>query len=68
MNANKIIKSTYHSFALLILLFVAITFLCRPYFTNKRINIFIIVSLVLIALFHAYDVWWFYYKEGPAPI
>ena len=68
MLMNKIIKSTYHTFALIIILFVAILLMKYKCITNKRLNLIISISLILIAIFHAYDVWWFYNKEGPAPI
>jgi hypothetical protein len=68
MNMNKIVKITYHTYALLIILLVAILYITHPYYTNKKINLFIFISLLLIVIFHAYDVWWFYKHDGPAPI
>jgi len=68
MLMNKIIKSTYHTFAMIILLFVAILLIKHQCIINKRLNLFTAIALILIAIFHAYDVWWFYNKEGPAPI
>jgi hypothetical protein len=60
------IKSLYHTFAFCLLFVIAIAFMKRPYFTRN--NTMVIVFLLAIAVFHAYDVWWFSCHEGPAPI
>jgi len=58
MNQNKIIKTSYHLFATIFLLYLA--------FTLK--NTLIRLILVFLAIFHCYDTWWFLNNEGNAPI
>jgi TRAP-type mannitol/chloroaromatic compound transport system permease small subunit len=59
MNQNQIIKSSYHLFAFLFLIILAFTL---------KINIYIKLGLIFIAIFHAYDVWWFFNNTKDAPI
>jgi len=54
--------------ATFLLLWLALSFFRKPYLHKKLWNQVIIVSLLLMAVFHAYDVWWFCEKDGPAPI
>jgi hypothetical protein len=64
----KAIKIAYHTFATVLLLWLALSFFRKPYLHKKLWNQVVIVSLLLMAIFHAYDVWWFCEKDGPAPI
>lgn len=59
LTQNQIIKSIYHLFASLFLLYLSISF-------SK--HIFIKSILILLAFFHAYDTWWFFTNDGNAPI
>lgn len=59
MNTNQIIKTSYHLFATLFLLFLV-------YYIK---NIYIRIILIFLAIFHLYDTWWFCLNEkGNAPI
>ena len=58
MNQNKIIKTFYHLFATIFLLYLA--------FTLK--NLLIRLILLFLAVFHLYDTWWFLNNDGNAPI
>jgi len=60
MNQNQIFKSSYHLLAALLLLYIA--------FNVMKLHIVFKVLLVLVAIFHLYDVWWFYNNDGNAPI
>jgi TRAP-type mannitol/chloroaromatic compound transport system permease small subunit len=60
MNTNKIIKTSYHLFASLFLLFLV--------YSLDEYNVIIRILLLLIAIFHIYDTWWFLHNEGNAPI
>ena len=58
MNQNKIIKTSYHLFATIFLLYLACTLK----------NLLIRLILLFLAVFHCYDTWWFLNNEGNAPI
>jgi len=61
MNTNQIIKTSYHLFATLFLIFLA--------FYIKNLNLLIKIILIFLAIFHLYDTWWFLNNEkGNAPI
>jgi hypothetical protein len=60
MNQNQIIKTSYHLFATLFLLYLVIYI--------KSLNNICKVILVFLAIFHLYDTWWFLNNEGNAPI
>lgn len=60
LSQNQIIKSTYHLFATIFLLYLA--------FFIKYNNRIIPSILFLLAFFHAYDTWWFFTNDGNAPI
>lgn len=60
MNQNQIIKSSYHLFATLFLLYLA--------FFIKSIPLFCKIILLLLVVFHLYDTWWFFNNTGNAPI
>lgn len=61
MNSNQIIKTSYHLFATIFLLYLA--------FYIKNLNLFIKFILIFLAIFHLYDTWWFLNNEkGNAPI
>lgn len=69
MNKIRIIKVVYHALAslfLFYLFYVAVMIMMkkRPPFLLSLATVF----LFAMAAFHAYDVWWFLYKDGPAPI
>lgn len=59
MNQNQIIKSSYHGLTFLFLLYLAITL---------KVNTLIKLLLIFIAIFHAYDTYWFFNNTGNAPI
>ena len=59
MNQNQIIKSFYHFVASVLILYVVF---------YVKINIVLKVLLFFIAIFHLYDVWWFYNNDGNVPI
>ena len=59
MNLNQIVKTSYHLFATLFLVFLIF------YIQNKYIRFI----LLFLAIFHLYDTWWFLNNEkGNAPI
>jgi hypothetical protein len=59
MNSNQIIKTSYHLFATLFLIYLV--------FYIK--NLYIRIILIFLAIFHLYDTWWFLNNEkGNAPI
>jgi len=60
MNQNQIIKSSYHLFATLFLLYLV--------FFIKNMPLFCKIILLLLAIFHLYDTWWFFNNTGNAPI
>ena len=61
MNSNQIIKTTYHLFATLFLLYIA--------FYTIKLHIIIKIILIFLAIFHLYDTWWFFtHEKGNAPI
>jgi protein-S-isoprenylcysteine O-methyltransferase Ste14 len=67
----KAIKIAYHTFATVLLLWLALSFFLQKSCLDrkkKRWNRCVAVCLFLMAIFHAYDVWWFCEKDGPAPI
>lgn len=54
-------KFLYHLFCTIFLLYLALF-----YFYNSK---YIQYILIIIALFHLYDCWWFYYEKNKnAPI
>jgi len=60
MTQNQILKSVYHLFATFLLLFVV--------FRVKNVNFILKGMLIFVAIFHMYDVWWFFNEDGNAPI
>ena len=59
MNQNQIIKTSYHLFATIFLLYLAI----------KSDNLIIRLILIFLAIFHLYDTYWFLNNsKGNAPI
>jgi len=58
MDQNKFIKTSYHLFATLFLVYLAFNF----------DNIGIQLLILFLAIFHFYDVYWFMSCEGNAPI
>ena len=60
IDQNKIIKTSYHLFSTIFLLYLAIIL-------NKS-NILIRLLLLFLAIFHLYDTWWFLNNDGNAPI
>ena len=60
MNQNQIIKSSYHLFATLFLLYLI--------FFIKNIPLLCKIILLLLSIFHLYDTWWFFNNSGNAPI
>lgn len=60
MSNNQIIKSIYHLIVAILLLFIT--------FTIKNIHIVLKGMLVIAAIFHIYDVWWFLHYDKDAPI
>lgn len=59
MNIITTIKFSYHLFVFIFLLYVAFFFYFPSYVKNL---------LIIIALIHGYDCWWFYKYTGNAPI
>jgi hypothetical protein len=60
MTPNQIVKSVYHLFAALLLLFVA--------FRVKNMQSILKGLLIFVSISHIYDVWWFFNHDGNAPI
>jgi hypothetical protein len=60
MNQNQIIKSSYHLFATLFLLYLALFI--------KSLNLICRLLLIFLVIFHLYDTWWFFNNDGNAPI
>ena len=60
MNQNQIIKSSYHLFTTLFLLYLV--------FFIKNIPLFCKIILIFISIFHLYDTWWFFNNSSNAPI
>lgn len=60
MNQNQIVKTSYHLFATLFLLYLV--------FFIKEIPMICKIILIFLAIFHLYDTWWFFYNSGNAPI
>jgi hypothetical protein len=60
MTPNQIVKSAYHFFAAVLLLFVA--------FRVKNLQYILKGLLIFVSVFHMYDVWWFLNDDGNAPI
>jgi len=56
----KIVKIVYHALACLLLVHVAVVL--------ARRRLLVACCLIAIAVFHAYDVWWFFNQKDPAPI
>jgi len=57
---NQIIKFSYHLFVAIILLYLA--------FNVVNIHLILKLLLVIFALIHLYDCWWFYNHHKNAPI
>jgi hypothetical protein len=60
MTNNQIVKSAYHLFSALLLLFVV--------FFVKNIHSILKGMLIFVSIIHIYDVWWFFNFDGNAPI
>jgi hypothetical protein len=60
MTQNQIIKSLYHLFAALLLLFIALRV--------NNIHSILKGMVIFVSIFHIYDVWWFFTHDGSAPI
>ena len=60
MTQNQFIKSLYHLFSALLILFIA--------FRVNNLHSFFKGMLIFVAIFHIYDVWWFFNNDGNAPI
>ncbi len=60
MTPNQIFKSSYHLLASLLLFYII--------FNIIKLHIVLKVMLVIVAVSHLYDVWWFYNNDGNAPI
>ena len=59
-DTNKIIKTSYHLFASLFLLYLA--------FYLRKVNSTFSILLLFLVIFHGYDTWWFLNNDGNAPI
>jgi hypothetical protein len=57
---NQIIKSSYHLFVSLFLIYLI--------FFIKNLSLTIKIIITFISLFHLYDTWWFLNNDGNAPI
>lgn len=73
----RIVKVVYHALAslfLFYLLYLSYLYYVAVMMMKKRppfhLFLFYLAAVFLFAMaaFHAYDVWWFLYKDGPAPI
>lgn len=58
MCVNKIIKTSYHLFATIFLL----------YLIFNLDNLIFQIIILFLAIFHLYDTYWFMNNEGNAPI
>jgi hypothetical protein len=58
MDQNKIIKTSYHLFATMFLIYLAFNF----------DNIVIQLIILSLAIIHFYDTYWFLNCQGDAPI
>ena len=59
MTIISIIKFSYHLFVFSFLLYIAFFYLFPTFIRN---------IIIVIALIHLYDCWWFYKYTGNAPI
>jgi hypothetical protein len=57
---NKVIKTSYHFFATIFLLYLAKNL--------QNYHIFFNITLIFLSIFHLYDTWWFLNYDKDAPI